>query len=469
MHGPQLPAGPPLLYLGLPSCLSPAACAPPLRSALPGELEPCTPCPCLGLRPRAQRARRRPGAARPPFPPPLPLPATQPRVNTAITGPRGARERDYRRGSGAAGPAPKPSAPPCLALFLHRAAISSTLTRWVVVSGRGPGQGGRARGGAPRRPQRAGGRQKGRSRRSDAPAGGAGRQRAVRGGEQQSSKSAAGAQGPRSGPARRPRRAGGPVEPRCGRAGAAPRRRARARGPPPQRADRRRRRRRPPAAPPPAGPARCYRQSKGKPYPKSRYCRGVPDPKIRIYDVGMKRADVDTFPCCVHLARCAPRGGGGAGAAEQLGFVGRRRSRHGRRRRGLRRRAAAAAAAQAARRACPAAGGAARAAGVALRLRGQCQTERAAAAAAGGAGGGRRRQAAAGGGRRHRRRSSSQPSTARGRPALQGRPATRTPPTHVSHPPPPVRPSPTIPRAVGRRRTCPARRWRRRAWRPTST
>ncbi|MEW5296744.1 MAG: hypothetical protein WDW38_007612 [Sanguina aurantia] len=49
-------------------------------------------------------------------------------------------------------------------------------------------------------------------------------------------------------------------------------------------------------------PARCYRQSKGKPYPKSRYCRGVPDPKIRIYDVGMKRADVDQFPHCVHLA-----------------------------------------------------------------------------------------------------------------------------------------------------------------------
>eukprot|EP00878_Enallax_costatus_P002447 GHUV01002625.1.p1 GENE.GHUV01002625.1~~GHUV01002625.1.p1 ORF type:complete len:240 (+),score=45.71 GHUV01002625.1:31-720(+) len=48
-------------------------------------------------------------------------------------------------------------------------------------------------------------------------------------------------------------------------------------------------------------PARCYRQSKGKPYPKSRYCRGVPDPKIRIYDVGMKRSDVDMFPHCVHL------------------------------------------------------------------------------------------------------------------------------------------------------------------------
>ena len=48
-------------------------------------------------------------------------------------------------------------------------------------------------------------------------------------------------------------------------------------------------------------PARCYRQSKGKPYPKSRYNRGVPDPKIRIFDVGMKRAEVDVFPYCVHL------------------------------------------------------------------------------------------------------------------------------------------------------------------------
>lgn len=48
-------------------------------------------------------------------------------------------------------------------------------------------------------------------------------------------------------------------------------------------------------------PARCYRQIKNKPYPKSRYCRGVPDPKIRIYDVGAKRAAVDSFPFCVHL------------------------------------------------------------------------------------------------------------------------------------------------------------------------
>lgn len=50
-----------------------------------------------------------------------------------------------------------------------------------------------------------------------------------------------------------------------------------------------------------AGPARCYRQIKGKPYPKSRFNRGVPDPKIRNYDSGVKKKGVDEFPCCVHL------------------------------------------------------------------------------------------------------------------------------------------------------------------------
>ena len=40
---------------------------------------------------------------------------------------------------------------------------------------------------------------------------------------------------------------------------------------------------------------------KDKPYPKSRYCRGVPDPKIRIYDVGMKKKGVDEFPLYLHL------------------------------------------------------------------------------------------------------------------------------------------------------------------------
>eukprot|EP01067_Filipodium_phascolosomae_P002070 Filipodium_phascolosomae@DN2284_c0_g1_i1.p1 len=48
-------------------------------------------------------------------------------------------------------------------------------------------------------------------------------------------------------------------------------------------------------------PARCYRYCKDKAYPKSRYCRGVPDSKIRIYDVGRKKADVEEFPGCVHL------------------------------------------------------------------------------------------------------------------------------------------------------------------------
>merc|ERR1712169_109216 len=46
-------------------------------------------------------------------------------------------------------------------------------------------------------------------------------------------------------------------------------------------------------------PARCYRYCKNKPYPKSRYNRGVPDPKIRIFDLGRKKAGVDEFPFCV--------------------------------------------------------------------------------------------------------------------------------------------------------------------------
>jgi large subunit ribosomal protein L10e len=48
-------------------------------------------------------------------------------------------------------------------------------------------------------------------------------------------------------------------------------------------------------------PARCYRYCKNKPYIKSRYLRGVPDSKIRIYDVGNKRAPIDEFPLCIHL------------------------------------------------------------------------------------------------------------------------------------------------------------------------
>jgi len=48
-------------------------------------------------------------------------------------------------------------------------------------------------------------------------------------------------------------------------------------------------------------PARCYRYCKNKPYPKSRFCRGVPDAKIRIFDLGKKKAAVDDFPLCIHL------------------------------------------------------------------------------------------------------------------------------------------------------------------------
>ena len=48
-------------------------------------------------------------------------------------------------------------------------------------------------------------------------------------------------------------------------------------------------------------PARCYRYCKNKPYPKSRFCWGVPDPKIRIFNLGRKKASVDEFPLCIHL------------------------------------------------------------------------------------------------------------------------------------------------------------------------
>mmetsp|Transcript_6179 Transcript_6179/g.9157 ORF Transcript_6179/g.9157 Transcript_6179/m.9157 type:complete len:213 (+) Transcript_6179:1447-2085(+) len=48
-------------------------------------------------------------------------------------------------------------------------------------------------------------------------------------------------------------------------------------------------------------PARCYRYIKDKPYPKSRFCRGVPDPRLRIYDNGLKKATSDLFPCTIHL------------------------------------------------------------------------------------------------------------------------------------------------------------------------
>jgi len=48
-------------------------------------------------------------------------------------------------------------------------------------------------------------------------------------------------------------------------------------------------------------PARCYRWCKNKPYPKSRFCRGVPDSRIMIFDVGRRNAGTDEFPACIHL------------------------------------------------------------------------------------------------------------------------------------------------------------------------
>merc|ERR1712168_1600449 len=48
-------------------------------------------------------------------------------------------------------------------------------------------------------------------------------------------------------------------------------------------------------------PASCYRVTKGKPYVKSRFNRGVPDAKIQIFDVGARKADVSLFPQVAHL------------------------------------------------------------------------------------------------------------------------------------------------------------------------
>lgn len=48
-------------------------------------------------------------------------------------------------------------------------------------------------------------------------------------------------------------------------------------------------------------PNKCYRYCKNKPYPKSRFCRGVPDSKIRIYDTGCKKTGADVYPCGVHM------------------------------------------------------------------------------------------------------------------------------------------------------------------------
>jgi len=48
-------------------------------------------------------------------------------------------------------------------------------------------------------------------------------------------------------------------------------------------------------------PAKCYRYSKGKAWPKSRFVRGVPDPKIRIFDCGKKKTPCEEFPAAAHM------------------------------------------------------------------------------------------------------------------------------------------------------------------------
>jgi len=48
-------------------------------------------------------------------------------------------------------------------------------------------------------------------------------------------------------------------------------------------------------------PARCYRYCNGKPWPKSRFVRGVPDPKIRIFDTGKKKIPCEEFPAVAHM------------------------------------------------------------------------------------------------------------------------------------------------------------------------
>lgn len=48
-------------------------------------------------------------------------------------------------------------------------------------------------------------------------------------------------------------------------------------------------------------PAKCYRLISKKAYVKSRFCRGVPESKIAIHDLGNKKAPVESFPARVNL------------------------------------------------------------------------------------------------------------------------------------------------------------------------
>ncbi|KAK8835554.1 60S ribosomal protein L10-like [Tritrichomonas musculus] len=48
-------------------------------------------------------------------------------------------------------------------------------------------------------------------------------------------------------------------------------------------------------------PAKCYRYFKNRPYPRSRFCRGVPDPRIQRYETGAKAASAHFLPYQVRL------------------------------------------------------------------------------------------------------------------------------------------------------------------------
>ncbi|KAF7693603.1 60S ribosomal protein L10-1 [Cucumispora dikerogammari] len=48
-------------------------------------------------------------------------------------------------------------------------------------------------------------------------------------------------------------------------------------------------------------PARCYRQCQAKPFVKSQYVRAGLEPKIKIHDLGDKKAVVSEFPLSYHL------------------------------------------------------------------------------------------------------------------------------------------------------------------------
>ena len=48
-------------------------------------------------------------------------------------------------------------------------------------------------------------------------------------------------------------------------------------------------------------PGRCYRYLSKKAYHKSRFCKSVPDLKIKIWDSGRRKAEVLDFPACINL------------------------------------------------------------------------------------------------------------------------------------------------------------------------